>query len=109
MRLRNSFFVGLIALALICLSSFNAQAKDIKVGGIWGFTGAVSTVQTILHQGFEDYIKWVNDHGGVKGNKIAYSAVDSGYTVRGYLNQYWKLADSECKLIYSIDSQAGMQ
>lgn len=90
-----------------------AEKKVFKFGSIYGYTGVVSTVQALLADGLIDYIKYFNEtggadiHPGLKDITIEHTSVDSGYTVPGFLKQYWNLVESGNQLFYSIDSQGG--
>ena len=99
--------ITLAGLLLICVPLSGTYAKEIKIGSIWGMTGAVSTIQCNALYGFSDYISYVNDHGGVKGHILKHTAFDSGYTVPGFLNQYWKLVEEGNVAIGCFDSQGG--
>jgi len=60
---------GLI-LALLLGSVVPAQAaeeKVVKIGLYCAFTGAVATTATQGHYGTLDYIRWINDQGGIDG------------------------------------------
>lgn len=63
-----------IALAGHCL------AKDIKVGAIINLTGPASSWGQFHAKGHKDYFRYVNEvKGGVSGNKIDLTIVDSAY------------------------------
>ena len=100
-------------LIITCTTYAMAEKKVIKIGSIFGYTGVVSTVQTLLSEGLIDYIKYFNEtggadlHPGLKGYKIEHISVDSGYNIPGFLKQYWSLSEKGCKMIYSYSSQGG--
>lgn len=110
---------SLVVLCIVILTSVgwaghaSAQKKVFKMGSIYGYTGIVATVQVQLSEGLIDYIKYFNEtggadlHPGLKGITIDHLSVDSGYTVPGYLKQFWNLVQSGHRFIYSIDSQGG--
>ena len=59
-----------------------SQAKDIKVGAIINLTGPASTFGQFHAKGHKDYFRYVNEvKGGVAGNKIKLTVVDSAYKV----------------------------
>jgi branched-chain amino acid transport system substrate-binding protein len=67
-------------LALVCSSQ--VFAKDIKVGAIINLTGPASTWGKFHAKGHKDYFRYVNEvKGGVAGNKIKLTIVDSAYKV----------------------------
>ena len=58
------------------------SAKDIKVGAIINLTGPASSWGQYHAKGLQDYFKYVNEvKGGVDGQKIDYTVVDSAYKV----------------------------
>jgi branched-chain amino acid transport system substrate-binding protein len=60
----------------------NAFAKDIKVGAIINLTGPASSWGQYHAKGHKDYFRYVNEvKGGVAGNKIKLTIVDSAYKV----------------------------
>jgi branched-chain amino acid transport system substrate-binding protein len=64
--------------ALILPSSI--QARDIKVGAIINLTGPASSWGQYHAKGHQDYFRYVNEvKGGVAGQKIALTVVDSAY------------------------------
>ena len=67
------------AAILAALTSGAALAQEIKVGGLFDFTGVTSDVGKSFAQGVRDGVQWTNANGGVNGKKIRLIDVDYGY------------------------------
>lgn len=76
-------WVILLTIALMFMSVAMAgpvSAKEIKVGAIINLTGPASTWGQYHAKGHQDYFKYVNEvKGGVAGQKIDLTVVDSAY------------------------------
>src|SRR5690606_31944871 len=59
----------------------HAQAEDIVIGGSIPMTGVFAFAGIGIHAGIQDYVKIVNDAGGIKGRKLRYVPEDTGYKV----------------------------
>ena len=59
-------------------ASAAAQAQDYKIGYITDLSGPLAGSYTPTWQGFELYMKALNDRGGVNGRKIAVTIDDDG-------------------------------
>ena len=66
----------MLALALVAsgcfppLANAGADEKVVKIGLCATFLGPLATVGAPCSQGMIDYVRWVNDHGGIQGVKI---------------------------------------
>ena len=71
----------LLALGLAALIAGGCEkSEDIKVGAIINLTGPASTFGQYHAKGHQDYFRYVNEvKGGVAGNKIKLTVVDSAY------------------------------
>ncbi|MCA8931769.1 MAG: ABC transporter substrate-binding protein, partial [Rhodospirillaceae bacterium] len=56
-----------------------AQAEDIPVGHLATTSGETSRVAEIYGQGLVDAMAYINEHGGINGDRLAYESVDYGY------------------------------
>ncbi len=84
--------VGLLSLSLVG----TATAKDIKVGAIINLTGPASTWGQFHAKGHQDYFRYVNEvKGGVAGNKIKLTVVDSAYKVAEALKYVRKFSTQD--------------
>jgi ABC-type branched-subunit amino acid transport system substrate-binding protein len=71
--------------ARVCLAAFAVglatgpiQAQEYKIGYITDLSGPLAGSYTPTWQGFELYMKALNDRGGINGRKIAISLDDDG-------------------------------
>lgn len=87
MKMKKSVILFLSVVFLLGLSSM-ALAKTIKIGGIMDTTGATSDVGKDYALGMEESWHYVNDAGGVNGNKIQYIWFDYGYRIPEALTKY---------------------
>ncbi len=76
-KLGSKFALTAFAAAMLC-SAGAAQAQDYKIGYITDLSGPLAGSYTPTWQGFELYIKALNDRGGVNGRKVAVSIDDDG-------------------------------
>lgn len=56
-------------------------AEPIKIGAIHDLTGATSDVGTPYADGIRDYVKFINENGGVEGHQIELMSADYAYAV----------------------------
>ena len=78
----------LISLGLVmCFLSGMAQA-DIKIGLISDLSGATSDVGRPYAEGVKDCVKYINDQGGINGQKIDLMQVDYAYNVQQAISAY---------------------
>lgn len=80
-RGRNLLITILTGIMIICLSGVSS-AKTIKVGAAINMTGPASTWGQYHAKGQQDYFRYVNEvKGGVAGNRIEMTLVDTAYKV----------------------------
>jgi branched-chain amino acid transport system substrate-binding protein len=74
---------GIFLSAILSLILVGAAfAKDIKVGAIINLTGPASSWGQYHAKGHQDYFRYVNEvKGGIAGQKIDLTVVDSAYKV----------------------------
>src|SRR6202035_4966474 len=70
--------IGFAMLAAASVASLSAQAQDYKIGYITDLSGPLSGSYTPTWEGFELYIKVLNDHGGINGKKVDVVLDDDG-------------------------------
>jgi len=70
--------IAFAMLAAGCFSSAAAQAQDYKIGYITDLSGPLAGSYTPTWQGFDLYMKALNDRGGVNGRKVAVTIDDDG-------------------------------
>ncbi|MEB2350288.1 MAG: ABC transporter substrate-binding protein, partial [Burkholderiaceae bacterium] len=64
---------------LALVPAAHAQAEDIVIGGSIPMTGVFAFAGIGIHAGIQDYVKIVNDAGGIKGRKLRYVPEDTAY------------------------------
>lgn len=86
----------------------NAQAsgEDIVLGGSIPMTGVFAFAGVGVNAGISDYVKIVNDGGGIKGRKIRYVPEDTGYKVDVSVAAYKKITSQNKVHLYYGDSTA---
>jgi branched-chain amino acid transport system substrate-binding protein len=87
-----------LALAL-ATSAFAADAPgvtatEIKVGGIFPFSGPASSIG-LVGRGILAYVQSINDRGGINGRKIDYIAYDDAYSPPKSVEHARKLVESD--------------
>jgi len=79
--IRTAVIIGM-ALMMAAVLPVSADAKTIKVGAAINMTGPASTWGQFHAKGQQDYFRYVNEvKGGVAGNKIEMTLVDTAYKV----------------------------
>lgn len=63
----------------------------VKIGVIADMTGPIATTWLAAVEGFKNYVRYVNDRGGVHGRKIKDIYEDSRYTIPGDIAAFKKL------------------
>ena len=81
-----------------------AQADDIVLGGSIPMTGVFAFAGIGVNAGLSDYIKIVNDAGGIKGRKIRYVPEDTGYKVDASVAAFKKITGANKVNLYYGDS-----
>jgi len=77
--LRTSLWLGAVVVAANCgLSS--ARADDYNIGYITDLSGPLANSYTPTWQGFDLYMKALNDRGGINGRKVKVFLDDDGLT-----------------------------
>ena len=81
-----------------------AQAEDIVLGGSIPMTGVFAFAGIGINAGIQDYVKIVNDAGGIKGRKIRYVPEDTGYKVDASVAAFKKITSANKVNLYYGDS-----
>ena len=84
MNVRNvwfKLFIPLFALGILVSFSAVTEAETINVGALNDMTGATSDVGKDYALGIAEAIHYVNDTGGINGEKIKLYQFDYGYRV----------------------------
>lgn len=85
MSKRNVLLLVVALLGLLVLSACGGgggdEAAAIKIGAIHDLTGATSDVGTPYADGIRDYVKFINENGGIGGRQIELLSQDYAYAV----------------------------
>ena len=74
----------------------SAQAQTVKLGALFDMTGATGDIGSHFADGFRDYIRWVNEHGGIRnGAKIDLLFTDYQYKPDQAIAWLKKLAEQD--------------
>ena len=74
----------------------SAQAQAVKLGALFDITGPTGDVGTHYADGFRDYVRWVNEHGGIRnGMKIDLLFTDYQYKPDQAVIYVKKLAEQD--------------
>lgn len=105
---RRSLMLGTAAAGAAALAhplSVLAQgAEDIVIGGSIPMTGVFAFAGVGINAGIQDYVKIVNDAGGIKGRKVKYVPEDTGYKVDVSVAAYKKITSQNKVNLYYGDS-----
>ena len=81
-----------------------AQGEDIVIGGSIPMTGVFAFAGIGINAGIADYVKMVNDAGGIKGRKLRYVPEDTGYKVDVSVAAFKKITSQNKVNLYYGDS-----
>lgn len=97
----------LAAGATLAAPMVRAQAgEDIVLGGSIPLTGVFAFAGVGINAGIGDYVKIVNDAGGIKGRKVRYVPEDTGYKVDVSVAAFKKITSQNKVNLYYGDSTA---
>lgn len=99
--------LGALALAAGMAAAVPAKAADdIVLGGSIPMTGVFAFAGIGIQAGISDYLKIVNDAGGVKGRKIRFAFEDTAYKVDASVAVFNKIVAQDKPNLYYGDSTA---
>ena len=105
---RRSLMLGAAAAGAAALThplSGLAQAADeIVIGGSIPMTGVFAFAGVGINAGIEDYVKIVNEAGGIAGRKVRYVPEDTGYKVDVSVATFKKITSQNKVNLYYGDS-----
>ena len=105
MTTRRQTLAGLGAAALLGAPSIaRAQASEIVIGGSIPLTGVFAFAGVGINDGITDYVKIVNDAGGIAGRRVRYVYEDTGYKVDQSVAVFNKITGSNPVNFYYGDS-----
>jgi len=103
--LRRRELIVAAGAALAAPLSVHAQSgEDIVIGGSIPMTGVFAFAGIGINAGIADYVKIVNDGGGIKGRKLRYVPEDTGYKVDVSVATYKKITSQNKVNLYYGDS-----
>ena len=86
------------------LSVLAQGADEIVIGGSIPMTGVFAFAGVGINAGMQDYVKIINDAGGIKGRKVRYVPEDTGYKVDVSVATFKKLTSQNKINLYYGDS-----
>lgn len=95
---------GVAAMAVTPAASAQGQANDIVIGGSIPMTGVFAFAGIGIHAGITDYVKIVNEQGGIKGRKLRYVPEDTAYKVDVSVAAFKKITSQNKVNLYYGDS-----
>lgn len=104
LSLRRRSIVLAAGAALAAPALVHAQAEDIVLGGSIPMTGVFAFAGIGINAGIADYVKIVNDGGGIKGRKLRYVPEDTGYKVDVSVAAFKKITSQNKVNLYYGDS-----
>jgi branched-chain amino acid transport system substrate-binding protein len=101
---RRELIVAAGAALAAPLSVYAQAGEDIVIGGSIPMTGVFAFAGIGINAGIADYVKIVNDGGGIKGRKLRYVPEDTGYKVDVSVATYKKITSQNKVNLYYGDS-----
>lgn len=102
---RQTLAAGIAGAGLLAgLSPVRAQANEIVIGGSIPLTGVFAFAGVGINDGIADYVKIVNEAGGIQGRKVRYIPEDTGYKVDQSVAVFNKITGSNPVSFYYSDS-----
>jgi branched-chain amino acid transport system substrate-binding protein len=86
------------------LSVLAQGSEEIVIGGSIPMTGVFAFAGVGINAGIQDYVKIVNDAGGIKGRKVKYVPEDTGYKVDVSVATFKKITSQNKVNVYYGDS-----
>ena len=103
-RRRSLLIAAGATLAAPLAAHAQASGEDIVLGGSIPMTGVFAFAGIGIDAGIKDYVKMVNDAGGIKGRKIKYVPEDTGYKVDVSVAAFKKITSQNKVNLYYGDS-----
>lgn len=103
-RLKHWLAAALLTAGAMGALPATAQEKEIVIGGSIPMSGVFAFAGLGIHPGIQDYVKIVNDAGGVEGHKLRYVPEDSAYKVDVSVAAFKKITSQNKVNFYYGDS-----
>jgi len=101
---RRALMLGGAAAALLPPPITLAQTGEIVIGGSIPMTGVFAFAGVGINAGMADYVKIVNDAGGVAGRAVRYVPEDTAYKVDVSVAAFKKITSANAVNLYYGDS-----
>lgn len=102
----TQWITALLAAAGIALAPAAQAQEDIVIGGSIPMSGVFAFAGIGVHAGIQDYLKIVNDAGGIKGRKFKYVFEDTAYKPDVSVAAFKKITGGNKVNLYYADSTA---
>jgi len=86
------------------LSVLAQDAEEIVIGGSIPMTGVFAFAGVGINDGIQDYVKIINDAGGIQGRKVRYVPEDTAYKVDVSVAAFKKITSQNKVNVYYGDS-----
>ena len=103
-RRRSLLIAAGATLAAPLAAHAQTAGEDIVIGGSIPMTGVFAFAGIGIDAGMKDYIKMVNDAGGIKGRKVKYVPEDTAYKVDVSVAAFKKITSQNKVHLYYGDS-----
>ncbi|MEB0133959.1 ABC transporter substrate-binding protein [Actimicrobium sp. CCC2.4] len=100
----KKWITSLAVTSVLAAASSAWAQEDIVLGGSIPLTGVFAFAGIGIDAGIKDYLKIVNDAGGVKGRKLRYVPEDTGYKVDASMAAFKKITSQNKVSLYYADS-----
>jgi branched-chain amino acid transport system substrate-binding protein len=101
----KNWLAGSVVASLLGVAGIaQANDKEIVIGGSIPMSGVFSFAGIGIHAGIQDYVKIINDSGGIEGYKLRYVPEDSGYKVDVSVAAFKKITSQNKVDFYYGDS-----
>lgn len=106
MKLRNLLCAAVAALGFVAGAPAQAEPDEVVIGGSIPMSGVFAFAGIGIHAGIQDYVKLINEKGGIKGRKVRYVPEDSSYKVDVSVAAFKKITSQNKVNFYYGDSTA---
>lgn len=103
-RVKHWLKGSLVAALLGSAALVQAAEKEIVIGGSIPMSGVFAFAGIGIHAGIQDYVKIINEAGGIEGHKLRYVPEDSGYKVDVSVAAFKKITSQNDVNFYYGDS-----
>ena len=101
----KNWLTGTVVASLLGVAGIaQANDKEIVIGGSIPMSGVFSFAGIGIHAAIQDYVKIINDAGGIDGYKLRYVPEDSGYKVDASVAAFKKITSQNKVDFYYGDS-----